>query len=1301
MGVLLQGFYKKRPNNAVPSPADGNPATPWWWDHLATQANEFRKAGFTAVWLPPVLKTGSGASPGADGYGVFDDYDLGSRHQKGTLPTRFGSREQLQRCVATFRANGLDVYLDMVEHQRSGDTTPFVFRYPGADGTPDAGRFPKNPSNFIPQVHRDPNLGGPVADDAPFGRELAPINGLPHGYVIDNLIAGADWLTRGLDVQGYRIDDVKGLSTDFLRPFLETRSMAGKFAVGEFFDGNRVLVNGWIFNPGGMNGRSSAFDFPLKFVLNAMCNNAGRFNMSDLDHVGLTGISPLSSVTFVENHDTDLSSSNSVVFNKVLGYAYILTSEGYPCVYYRDYDMGPDGYKLKPKIDNLIWIHEKLAAGPTQQRWKDFNVFAYERLGGPRLLVGLNNDPGGSRTITVATTFGSHVTLQDYTGHAGNVVTDGNSNVTITIPRNDNGLGYVCYSVDGQGGDFAVTPHAVSQDFEGAADLDILPALSGKPVQAAAIWCAANSPVRAQLKPVTTSWSNATSILLELLSPDGSVLAHQSFTLQTPGGTALQAKTQAEGLHTLRLTSSNTPAANSNPAYTLSVTYTAPSIFKQAIGASALAVQAGNAAEMGQWSAKIPLANVPIHTHVLPNGKVLFWGRRNPPGAPDFPSLNQHATHAFLWDPANPSTPAKPTGNQPMDGQGNPINLFCSGHTFLPDGRLLVTGGHIFDSQGLNTATFYDHATDRWSAGPTMNNGRWYPTAVTLPDGRAFVCSGSFPTGPLQPPQNQNTTNNISQILENGNWNNLTNFTGLPLYPRFHVAPNGSLFMSGSLATTYFFEDLAPGNSGTWVPIATRSAGNSDYAPSVMYDAGKVIFIGGGAPTNIVEIIDLNAAKPAWAVAAPMKFARRQHNATILPDGTVLVTGGTKGGGFDDLTIGSPIHAAELWDPSKGTWTQMASESVDRCYHSTAVLLPDGRVFSGGGGEYAPTVGVDVSNLPVNTHADCQLFSPPYLFKGPRPVITKTPPTVTYGAAFAVETPSANEISQVNWIRLGSVTHSFDQNQRINSLTFQRVANQVTVTAPANGNVCPPGHYMLFLLNQNKVPSIAAIIQITAAAPAHIGTAVVTRAAVPFKVLAPGPTPLEQDAAIQTQEKRPPVVVGVTPTCPYGISACWGGAYEALTHLRGVRLVRPVPNAGDSTAYVYLDHEGLPDLDVWPAQFANIANGTHIFRGVEVTVEGLLQTGEGSTLVMDGDDTRPPLLLQPMQAADKIQWDAPRSTPKPLDPAEEDAYPRLQDAVKKAGGSLNATVTGPLKKVGDDYVLEVRQFSALQAKPGV
>ena len=1289
MGVLLQGFYKKRPNNAVPSPADGGGTELWWWDQLATEANEFRQAGFTAIWLPPVLKTASGSNAGADGYGAFDDYDIGSKHQKGSTPTRFGTREQLQRCVAILRANGLDVYLDMVEHQRNGDTTPFVFRYPGADGTGDRGRFPKDPSNFLPQVPRDPNLGGPPAEDFPFGRELAPINALPPHYVFNNLIDAADWLTRALDVQGYRLDDVKGLSTDFLRPFLESKSMIGKFAVGEFFDGDRILANGWVFNPKGMNGRSSTFDFPMKFVLNAMCNNAGRFNMSDLDHVGLAGISPASAVTFVENHDTDLNSGQNIVFNKTLGYAYILTSEGYPCVYYRDYSTGPDGYGLKPKIDNLIWIHEKLASGPTLQRWKDFDVFAYERLGGPHLLVGLNNDPAGPRTITIATGFGPNVPLHDYTGHAADTGTDGNGNATITIPRNNNGLGYVCYSRDGQSGGFDITPRPITQDFEGAADLDILPALSGKPVQVGRIWCAANSPIRAVLKPNTTGWSNATSILLELLAPDGTVLAQKMVTQQTLPATALAVTTRTEGFHAFRLTSSNTPSANPDPAFTLSATYTGPAVFTQAAAIRSNPVPpAGDPAEVGQWSEKIPLENVPIHTHVLPTGKVLFWGRRHPPGTSDFDSLNQHATKAFIWDPANPHVAAKATENEPTDSNGHSINLFCSGHTFLPEGRLMVTGGHQFDSQGIDNSTIYDPATNRWTPAQTMNQGRWYPTSVTLPDGSVLVCSGQSPNGPLQPPPNDSVIDEVPQIWDGAAWIKMNSFPGtLPLFPRLHVAPDGRVFMPGGLAGSFFFDTQ---NGGTWTPGPSRSAGTRDYAPSVMYDVGKIIFVGGGldagtlAPTNIVETIDLNTPAPAWLVAAPMHFARRQHNATLLADGTVLVTGGTQGNGFNDLDPEAPVHTPELWDPKTGTWKQLAPEAEDRCYHATAVLLPDGRVLSAGGGEYAPNPGQ--SNLPKDTHANGQVFSPPYLFNGPRPVITKAPPKISYGETFDVETPTPGDISQITWVRLSSVTHSFDQNQRINFLQFKLEENKVTVTAPENGKVCPPGHYMLFLLNRKKVPSIATIIQIVATAPV---APLFSR--VQLQKL---PSPLEKDAAIQAQEQQPPVVVGITPTCPYGISACWAGAYDALQQLQGVKVVRPIPNAADSTAYVYLQHPGLPDIDVWPAQFASIANGIHLFRGVEITVGGQIQVQDGGSLLMKGNDVRPPLLLQPIQESDKIQWDAATMSLKPVTALERGAYQELRETVRRGGDSLRVTITGPLKKSDREYVLEVRQWLA-------
>lgn len=1279
MGVLLQAFYQ-RGNTGVPSPADGDPIDPWW-DHIAKQANAFRKAGFTAIWLPPATKGGSGKD--SIGYDVFDDYDIGSRNQKGTVATHYGTREQLVRCVAVLRANGIDVYADLVENQRGGGSGPggFTFRYPGADGHGTGGRFPKDPIDFHPNVPEDPNVPGP---DFSFGSDLAPINGgKPKGQVAIDLENSADWLTRSLGIQGYRLDDVKGQSTDFLRPFLNTKSMAGKFAVAEFFDGNVELVQDWIFRQ--MGGRASAFDFSTRFTLQAMCDNR-PFNMATLDHTGLLGQSPLQAVTFVENHDTDRTSP--IFQNKMLAYAYILTSEGYPSVFYKDYSTDPFCFGLKPKIDNLIFIHEQIADGVTLQRFKDMDVFAYERMSGAHLLVGLNNSPETSRTITVFAGFGPNVALHDYTGSAGDVRTDGRGQVTITIPRNVNGLGYVCYSRLGIGTDFEVQPHSVAQDLEGAADLDILPALAGTPVQVGRIWCAADSLVRARLKPVTTGWTKETSINVQLLAPDGSIVVQRAFNLETPAATLLEATTRAEGFHTLRLTSSNTPATNPNPAYTLSVIYTATTVLQAdtVFEASGGAAGAGNPAEIGQWSEIFQLANVPIHTHVLPNGKILFWGRRNPPGTKtataNFPTLNQHATSAYIWDPANPQADAKLTGNEPTNAKGT-INLFCSGHTFLEDGRLLVTGGHLFDSQGLDSSTIYDSVTDRWAAAETMNKGRWYPTAVTLPDGSALVCSGQAPVGNLQPPPNGSVFNEVPQVWNNGPWVNLSPFLEvLPVFPRLHVAPDGRVFMSGSLPESFFLDTR---NGGTWTKGPTRNAGNCDYAPSVMYDVGKVVFIGGNIPPiNTVEIIDLNAAQPKWTTVAPMKFRRRQHNATLLPDGTVFVTGGTQGngeGGFDDLGVGQPIHQSELWDPATG-WKEMAAEAVDRCYHSTAVLLPDGRVLSAGGGEYAPTQGV--SNPPQNTHADCQFYSPPYLFNGARPVITQAPTKVSYGNTFDVETPSPDEIGQVTWIRLPSVTHSFDQNQRINFLQFKAGANRVTITAPENGNVCPPGHYMLFLLNRRKVPSVAHIIQITAAVPS---------APLVMKSLAQKlPSPLEKDATIRAEELLPPVVVGITPACPYGLSTCWAGAHKALEHLSGVRIVRPIPDTNDSTGFVYLKDAGLPDIDAWPKEFASSAKEVHRFRGVEIKVEGSVKEGDGGTIVMQGNGIRPPLLLQPILASEKIQWDFGAAAPQPMTQAEQEAYANLQEKVRNLGGALNATVTGPLLHSDRGYVLEVRMF---------
>jgi galactose oxidase len=182
---------------------------------------------------------------------------------------------------------------------------------------------------------------------------------------------------------------------------------------------------------------------------------------------------------------------------------------------------------------------------------------------------------------------------------------------------------------------------------------------------------------------------------------------------------------------------------------------------------------------------------------------------------------------------------------------------------------------------------------------------------------------------------------------------------------------------------------------------------------------------------------------------------------------------------------------------------------------------------------------------------------------------------------------------------------------------------------------------------------------------------------------------VDTDTNIKATATRRPVEVGVTAACPYGISACWGGAYQALSGMEDVDVVRPIPNADDSTAYVYLKHDGLPPINRWPAQFARTANGTHLLRGVEVTLDGVARL-QGSNLTLTAGDTGRPLRLAPIQAENKIQWDHQTGALKPLQPEEQTAFADLVAQVQHAGGTLKATVTGPLSTTGD--TVEVRRF---------
>ena len=600
--ILLQGFYKRGKYVAVAAPSDPNDPhdSPWWWDHLAESAADLARVGVTSVWLPPVTKAMQGSQEAALGYSVFDDFDIGSKNQKGAVHTRYGTREQLTRLAAILRANGLDVVLDLQLNHRKGGAGPdeMTFEYCDAFGNSSGGRFPKNkqcfhsrypdspvPKSFIPEIAQDPGVPDGIRElqmnsNVYFGPDLAHINAKPEGYVSRELTAAVEWLTRAVNAQAYRLDHVQGISVVYLKALLNRSLAGGKFAVGEFWDGDQNKINNWITSSDWMDDRCSAFDFPLYFKLLAMSNDA-NFDMSTLDGAGLKGLNPFRAVTFVENHDTesrrDLVPRNIQPEDKPLAYAYILTSEGLPCVFFKDYSTSPGclGDRLRPALVNLIWIHQNIAAGPTEQRWKSRDVFAFERTDSAGLLVGLNRSKTQAQHLAgVVTRFGAGTVLHDYTGHAPDIRTDGQGRVDVTIPAGASGQGYVCYSVPGIGSRPPPAPQDAQQVFEGAADLDIPCATSGKVRDIARIYCEQGTTVEGTLSFLASGWRPDTTLTLTLYGPSGATVGSRLFK-HADSGAALTAEAVGKGFYRWSI-QANTSSADFTCTFSLAVRYRAP-----------------------------------------------------------------------------------------------------------------------------------------------------------------------------------------------------------------------------------------------------------------------------------------------------------------------------------------------------------------------------------------------------------------------------------------------------------------------------------------------------------------------------------------------------------------------------------------------------------------------------------------------------------------------------------------------------------------------------------------------------
>jgi DNA-binding beta-propeller fold protein YncE/fibronectin type 3 domain-containing protein len=429
---------------------------------------------------------------------------------------------------------------------------------------------------------------------------------------------------------------------------------------------------------------------------------------------------------------------------------------------------------------------------------------------------------------------------------------------------------------------------------------------------------------------------------------------------------------------------------------------------------------------LGQWGATQPFPFISVHGALMPNGKVIIW---------------DYSGNTRLWDPVTTAitTPAQPGRN-----------IFCAGITLLADGKVFVPGGHIQNNVGLPSASYYDPFANTWTSVPNMNAGRWYPSATTLPNGDVLVTSGD----------DNLAVNDLPQVYQvaNNTWRSLTSARlGLSLFPRVFLAPNGRAFFATSVSRY-----LDTSGSGAWTTVGnTIRRGRDNYGSACIDHQGRVYWFGGeDPPTATCERIDLTAATPSWAAIASMPQARRQNNVTILPDGKMLVTGGSASGGFN--TEDGP-KAALLYDPVGNSWATLATESDYRGYHSIAMLLPDGRVLSSGG----------------DNHANGQVFSPPYLFNGARPTISSAPTAASYGDTFFLGTPEGASITKVTLTRLGSLTHAQNWNQRYLVLSFSQAAGGLNVTAPSSVNHCPAGHYLLWILNGSGVPSEGKFLRIS------------------------------------------------------------------------------------------------------------------------------------------------------------------------------------------------------------------------------
>jgi hypothetical protein len=549
-----------------------------------------------------------------------------------------------------------------------------------------------------------------------------------------------------------------------------------------------------------------------------------------------------------------------------------------------------------------------------------------------------------------------------------------------------------------------------------------------------------------------------------------------------------------------------------------------------------------NASVQGSWSGAMRTPGdtstlgdgqgvYPVHLLLLRTGRILMFS-----GGWEGNDL-LHRSSSFdpvTWSPAAPTTgvigrwflpqfdddpianPPPPTGTDDPD-----IDLFCCHHVQVEDGRILVVGGDGISSHNNDAIHFYDPGLERWSRIPQeMVAGRWYPTAVALPDGSVVTFSGDSATvGLVADTELMSPPGYAPRVLLGGRRqiggvdNAQRSFPGMFLVPggRLFYVPTAFSYDGGTtaqveaqLGNTMSFRVTDPNATppvGVWTDHGVRPADMMRQEGTAVLlapaQAGRIALIGGGrgqtqAPGNTIEILETQGPAPQWVPGGQMHVTRANVNAVLLPDGKVLIVGGTGGYKWDGFgATDLRRFAAELWDPSvpydaanpTAALTVTGEMHRSRQYHSGAVLLPDGRVLVSGGednqGPTAAGLGPQPGEKVGSSQRTMEFYEPPYMHNGPRPVITSIGETggvddeIHYGGSFTIVTP-ATDVAMVVLMRPGAATHHTDTEQRHVPLVFWPVAAGYRARVVGDPTIAPPGYYMVWILDSQGRPCVRA-----------------------------------------------------------------------------------------------------------------------------------------------------------------------------------------------------------------------------------